>query len=94
VSRQREGAAIVDAGQKSVSTDAGPAAVKGGRLTYAPMGDEHGRLTGDELPPLGGRVELIPSHCDTTVNLHDELHVVRDGRLEAVWRIVGRGKVQ
>ncbi len=94
VSRQRAGAAIVDAGTKSVSTDAGPAAVKGGRLTYAPMGDEHGRLIGDDLPALGARVELIPSHCDTTVNLHDELHVVRDGRLEAVWRIVGRGKVQ
>ena len=93
ISRQRPGAAIVDAGQKAVSMDgAGGTRVKGGKLAYAPMGDEHGKLTGDDLPALGEVVELVPSHCDTTVNLHDDLHVIRDGRLEAVWTIAGRGK--
>lgn len=93
ISRQRSGAAIVDAGQKAVSMDGqGGTRVKGGRLEYAPMGDEHGKLTGEALPALGDVVELLPSHCDTTVNLHDELHVVRSGLLEAVWTIAGRGK--
>jgi D-serine deaminase-like pyridoxal phosphate-dependent protein len=92
ISRQRAGAAIVDAGQKAISQDGqGGPQVAGGALGYAPMGDEHGRLTGDHLPALGDVVQLVPSHCDTTVNLHDYLHVVRDGRLEAIWRIEGRG---
>ena len=94
ISRQRSGAAIVDAGQKAISQDGqGGPQVQHGGLSYAPMGDEHGKLTGDALPALGDVVQLVPSHCDTTVNLHDHLHVVRDGRLEAIWRIEGRGKV-
>jgi D-serine deaminase-like pyridoxal phosphate-dependent protein len=97
ISRQRDGAAIVDAGQKAISQDGqGGPQVKRAGLSYAPMGDEHGKLTsatGDALPALGDVVQLVPSHCDTTVNLHDHLHVVRDARLEAIWRIAGRGKV-
>jgi D-serine deaminase-like pyridoxal phosphate-dependent protein len=94
ISRQRSDAAIVDAGQKAISQDGqGGPQVKRAGLSYAPMGDEHGKLTGDALPSLGDVVQLVPSHCDTTVNLHDHLHVVRDGRLEAIWRIEGRGKV-
>jgi len=94
ISRQRPGAAIVDAGQKAISQDGhGGPQVKHAGLSYAPMGDEHGKLAGNELPSLGDVVQLVPSHCDTTVNLHDHLHVVRDGRLEAIWRVEGRGKV-
>ncbi len=59
--------AIVDAGTKALSVDAGPAAFAGG--TYAPAGDEHGRLTGAALR-VGERVRLAPSHADTTVLLH------------------------
>src|SRR6266540_4322349 len=54
ISRQRSGAAIVDAGQKAISQDGqGGPQVKGAGLSYAPMGDEHGKLTGDALPSLG-----------------------------------------
>jgi D-serine deaminase-like pyridoxal phosphate-dependent protein len=97
ISRQRSGAAVVDAGQKAISQDGqGGPQVTRAELHYAPMGDEHGKptsVTGDGLPSLGDVVQLVPSHCDTTVNLHDHLYVVRDGRLEAIWRIAGRGKV-
>jgi D-serine deaminase-like pyridoxal phosphate-dependent protein len=95
ISLRREGSAILDAGFKSISTDAGLPVVKGRpELVYSPAGDEHGRVSGSSLPALGDKIELVPSHCDTTVNLYDELHVVRDGRLEAVWRVAGRGKVR
>jgi D-serine deaminase-like pyridoxal phosphate-dependent protein len=95
VSRQRPGQAIVDAGWKALSTDAGNPSVKGRPdLTYAPAGDEHGRITGDDLPPLGGKLEMLPSHCDTTVNLYDRFHCVRDGRLEEVWPVAARGATQ
>jgi D-serine deaminase-like pyridoxal phosphate-dependent protein len=98
VSRQRRGAAVVDAGWKSITIESGMPIVKGSAtLTYAPAGDEHGKLLCEDeslLPPLGARVELVPSHCDTTVNLHDYLFALRGGRVEAVWAIPGRGRVQ
>jgi D-serine deaminase-like pyridoxal phosphate-dependent protein len=95
VSRQRPGQAIVDAGWKALSTDAGNPSVKGRPdLTYAPAGDEHGRITGDDLPPIGGRLEMVPSHCDTTVNLYDRFHCLRDGKVEAIWPVAARGATQ
>jgi 3-hydroxy-D-aspartate aldolase len=73
------GEAIVDAGFKALSTDLGPARVAGLDATWAPAGDEHGRLTG-ALGDLraGDRVRLIPSHTDTTVRLYRELWVAGD----------------
>ncbi len=41
---------------------------------------------------VGDKVHLIPSHCCTTVNLHDVMYAVRDGVVEDVWAITGRGK--
>ena len=62
---------IVDAGHRSVSTDMGAAAVAGLDATWESAGDEHGRVAGDvEHLAIGDRVELIPSHSDTTVPLH------------------------
>jgi 3-hydroxy-D-aspartate aldolase len=40
----------------------------------------------------GQKIELVPSHCCTTVNQHDEMVVVKDGRVAAVWPITARGK--
>ncbi len=89
---------VVDAGLKALSNDAGPAVVVDlPGWEYAPAGDEHGLLLrcGDGCRPrLGDVVHLLPSHCDTTVNLYDQFHVVRDSRLDAVWRIAGRGRVR
>lgn len=89
---------VVDAGLKALSNDVGPAAnLAAGGWVYAPAGDEHGLLTrdGDEpRPALGDTLQLLPSHCDTTVNLYDRYHVVKDGRLEAIWSIPGRGQIR
>ncbi len=41
---------------------------------------------------VGDKILLIPSHCCTTVNLHDVIYAVRDGVVEDVWRVTGRGK--
>src|SRR5262249_5872971 len=87
---------IVDAGIKALSTDAGPAKPLGLDATYAPQGDEHGKLSFANGNPLalGDKVELIPSHCDTTINLYDRYYVTRDGQVVAVWPILARGRVQ
>jgi D-serine deaminase-like pyridoxal phosphate-dependent protein len=94
VSRQRGDTAVIDAGWKALSTDGGMPAVKGRpELEYAPKGDEHGGVKGARLVP-GERIELVPSHCDTTVNLHDRYVCVRKGVVEAVWPIAARGRIQ
>ena len=96
---------VIDAGNKSLSMDSGfaqPKNLSGWR--YEPAGDEHGLLIRNSGPSqdpgvtsnlkVGDRIELIPSHIDTTVNLHDAFMVQRDGVLEACWPIAARGKVQ
>ena len=94
VSRVHAEMAIVDAGWKALSTDSGMPTVKGRpELTYAPKGDEHGGVHGASLAP-GVRVELVPSHCDTTVNLYDRYICVRKGVVEASWPIAARGRTQ
>lgn len=93
--------AVVDAGLKSLSTDSGmpePKDLPG--IIYRPGGDEHGILTWEDGSTagaslnIGDRIELIPSHIDTTINLHDVYYAHRAGRLEAIWPVVARGKVQ
>ena len=104
ISCPRGGEAVVDAGLKSLSTDSGFAEPKDEpSMSYRPAGDEHGILSWDSSVSsaaprraleVGDRVELIPSHIDTTVNLHDHYHVCVGERLDAVWPISARGKVQ
>jgi D-serine deaminase-like pyridoxal phosphate-dependent protein len=43
---------------------------------------------------VGERLTVIPLHQEMCLNLHDELVGVRDGRVEVVWPVAGRGKVQ
>lgn len=102
ISRPRAGEAVIDAGLKSLSTDSGFAEPKDRPgMSYRPAGDEHGILAwspstsgaGPELR-VGDRVELLPSHIDTTVNLHDVYHVTNAGRLVAAWPVSARGRVQ
>lgn len=98
ISKPARNRVVIDAGFKSLSTDSGfaqPQAIE--NVSYRPAGDEHGIIeaTGDDIPlAYGDRVALIPSHIDTTVNLHDTYFCHRKGKIEAIYRIAGRGKVQ
>ena len=35
----------------------------------------------------GSKIEIIPSHNDTTINLHSEYYVVRGDEVIAIWPI-------
>lgn len=90
---------IVDAGLKSASSDHGPPAVAGhDDRTYAFGGDEHGIVRmadGGGVPwEPGDKLRLVPSHCDTTVNLYDQYIVVEDDSVVDVWPVDTRGRVQ
>lgn len=87
----------IDAGLKTLTTDSGNAEPKDMLgVTYTPMGDEHGWLSYEDGPdiPIGTRVEMIPSHIDPTVNLHDFYYAYRKGVIEEIWPVATRGKVQ
>ncbi len=96
ISANTPGLVTLDAGIKSMATDADPATVESGAdadARFFLMGDEHGALL---TPPgslaLGDRVSLRAPHCDPTVNLYDNYHVVRGQTLDAIWPVSGRGR--
>ena len=95
ISANQPGFVTIDAGLKSMSTDAGVASVVGddGRSFHF-FGDEHGMVTNGQGPPLrvGERVRLVPPHCDPTVNLYDLLWLVEGDRVLGCTPITARGR--
>lgn len=88
--------AIFDAGLKTMTRDFGmPLCVNPAGWVVTGLSEEHGALKRVDGPPLkiGDKIEIVPNHGCTTINLHDQYHVIRDGRLEAIWPISARGKV-
>lgn len=86
----------IDAGLKALSAEAGPPLVAAGAgpgSSYQYMGDEHGALyPGDTLlPALGDRIALLPPHCDPTVNLYGNYHVLDGDRIVEIWPVTARG---
>jgi D-serine deaminase-like pyridoxal phosphate-dependent protein len=61
------------------------------------MSVEHGHVDSSASSHrfrVGERVQVIPLHQEMCLNLHDELYGVRDGRVDVVWLVAGRGKVR
>lgn len=96
ISKQGPKCITIDAGLKSLTTDSGFAECKTLGYTYGVLGDEHGSLSWTEGKDLeiGDRVEMIPSHIDPTINLHDFYYAHRNGNIEEIWAVDSRGKVQ
>ena len=96
ISKQGPKCVTIDAGLKSLTTDSGLAECKTMGYVYGVMGDEHGSLTwtaGADLN-VGDHIEMIPSHIDPTINLHDFYYAHRSGVIEEIWPVDARGKVQ
>jgi len=89
---------IVDAGLKSISKDFGMPFSKDNRedLELHKLSEEHGifKIKKDNKKSftLGQKIELIPSHGCTTINLHDLYYGIRSGIVECILPIEGRGK--
>ena len=61
------------------------------------MSVEHGHIDvskSDRAYKVGDRLSVIPLHQGMTTNLHDEVYAVRNGVVEAIWSVAGRGKVR
>jgi D-serine deaminase-like pyridoxal phosphate-dependent protein len=88
----------VDAGLKSMATDAGSPLVVGHERdsTFAFFGDEQGLVTNS--PGIeyrrGERLELVPPHCDPTVDRYDFMWSARGDVVLGVVDIDARGYSQ
>ncbi len=89
---------ICDAGKKAMSVDMAvplPVGLQG--VKSVRLNAEHTILELDQpndRPRVGERLEFVVGYSDTTVHLHDDLYGVRNGIVEVVWCIEGRGKMR
>jgi len=95
VSDNRSGFVTVDAGLKAMATDAGAPTVVGAAddVDFRFFGDEHGLVTrgADDRLRRGDRLDLVPPHCDPTVDRYDVLWLVRDDTVVGVADVDARG---
>jgi len=93
--------AVVDAGSKTMSSDAlrprpgGYGQVLGCASRLERLSEEHGVVkveAGDRFR-VGQRVAILPNHACVVSNLHDRVYGVRAGAVEAEWRVAARGRV-
>jgi D-serine deaminase-like pyridoxal phosphate-dependent protein len=99
ISKPSADRAIVDGGSKTFSLDLDRMPVPKHRddVRYYNASEEHGWIdtSAAETPvSIGDRVEFVVPHVCTTINLHDRLIGLRNGRVETVWDVQARGKVQ
>jgi D-serine deaminase-like pyridoxal phosphate-dependent protein len=107
VSRPTRELAVIDGGSKTFATDVAPGAeplnLEGyGHVIGYPsavlerLTEEHGMLSVDEECDLevGDTLQIIPNHICSTVNLHDEVYLVREDGVVEETRVAARGKVR
>ena len=105
VSAARPGHIMIDGGSKTFSSDR-PASARAstfGRVMEAPgcafhkMNEEHGYIdtsASERHFAVGQRLHIIPNHVCAAMNLHERVYGVRGGRVEKVWNVEARGKLQ
>ena len=105
VTRPAPDRAYLDSGSKTLTSDAPlmkPLAPGYGHVvghpdwTISALSEEHGWVT---IPPddpvrIGDRVEVIPNHICPSVNLFDEMTLVRGDTVVGQWEVAARGKKQ
>ena len=105
VSKSVSGRAIVDAGSKTLSSDRYQL---GDGLTFGlikedrqaeleRLTEEHGHLNiskSSHQYRVGERLTIVPNHVCSTVNMHDKIYGAIGERVETIWEVAGRGKVQ
>ncbi len=98
VSRPTPEKVITDGGLQSLHSDGKPAMQGHPELTFRSLSEEHGTFVAPEGQradlAVGQTVAIHPGHCCAAANLHDQVYAVRDGVVEAVWRVTARGKSQ
>jgi D-serine deaminase-like pyridoxal phosphate-dependent protein len=105
VSTAVSGHAVLDTGSKTLSSDR---LLTGDKIGFGlvvedptaslfGLSEEHGHLDiahSEKKYTVGERLTVIPNHVCTTINMHNSLYAVRNGAVEDIWQIPGRGCVR
>ncbi|MBS4202134.1 alanine racemase [Bacillus sp. FJAT-49732] len=105
VSRPSPDRAVIDAGTKVFTMDGSESPIGTGRgyvighpnIQVSWFTEEHGMLqltSEDQYLTVGDTLEIVPVHCCAVINMFDEVAAVRDNEVEAIWPVLGRGKVR
>ena len=89
---------IFDAGRKTIDPSNRPPTVRGleieGEMGFSA---EHGTLylkEASDSPKVGDRLEFSIGYSDQCNHLHENFYGIRNGVVETIWPILGRGKIQ
>lgn len=89
---------IVDAGRKTIDpSNVAPEVVGLDGVSGIALSAEHGTIAlerPDETVRVGDRLRLRVGYSDQAIHLHENLLIVRDERLIALWPTLSRGKLQ
>ena len=96
------GQVVVDGGSKAFTSDPHPAGGHGsivGRpgARFVRMNEEHGYVDVSEVPAppgVGEHLQIVPNHACGCMNLHDGVLAVRNGVVDHVIAIAGRGLIR
>ena len=104
ISDNHQNRIVADAGKKVMSSDwenTEPPILSRANNEYinfekVRLGEEHRTLyfkefRGERKIRWGKKIKLIPSHCCTKMNQHNEIVVVKDGVVCSIWPITVRG---
>jgi 3-hydroxy-D-aspartate aldolase len=98
VNNRFPGLLTTDAGTKALTLNKPNAAVIGEPgMDHTAGSDEFGTIrvqNATKSYKIGDKLELIAPHCDPVVNLYDQIHGIRNDRVEVVWPITARGHSQ
>jgi D-serine deaminase-like pyridoxal phosphate-dependent protein len=98
ISRPTPNRIIVDAGHKTMNGNQGsprPMGLEG--VEKVRLSAEHGTVdlaTPNDSLRVGDKLEFIVGYSDFTTYVHEEMFAIRDGLVEQVWPILGRGKLR
>ena len=96
------GNAIVDAGALALSKDRGPDHIdpefgygvvcdldlRPLPLRLEALSQEHGKIAGESIPPIGTRLRILPNHSCLTAAMFDAYEIVDRGRIVDRWKPV------
>ncbi len=83
---------VVDAGVKSCGIDQGMPDCVGFTVSHIVASEEHLQLHDPSKKfKIGDKVLLVPGHCCSTVNLHEKLYFVNDGKVTRRVAVTARG---
>ncbi len=98
VSRPAPERAIIDAGRKTMNMELTMPLVLGREdIHVTSLSAEHGVLRLDRSAQdlkIGQRLEIVPGYSDFTNALHDRFHALRGDKVEGIWPLQARGRLQ